>query len=607
MTLYIMRSTFTALLFFTFSYGVYAQEILMSTDNNIVLRNQKPPVIFCRAGALTLPFIDDFSYCQKNNYPNPQLWQSNQTFINSTYAVRPPTLGVATFDGLNEHGVPYDTSFANFNPRSADTLRSQAIDLSGYMASDSIYLSFYFQSQGLGDMPNNNDSLVLEFLHSNGSWSKQWGVNGQPYSEFKMVMIPIKTSDYFHDLFQFRFRNYASITGNNDHWNIDYVKLDVNRNSNDTLMNDIAIQQYSTGLLKNYSTMPWNQFKANANGEVAFSGKMFYRNNYGIAKNTTYSYKIEEVISSTVLGSQPLQSFNFNALTNDSSVVSTINPSSILSQSDALFKATYFCYATGSGDVLPANDTVVQFQHFNKYFAYDDGSAEKIYGVLGTGAKAALRFKANMPDTIQAIQVHFGRLQGNQTGLLFSFLIWKKLNPETIIYEQDFNKPIYVDSTNGFATYILDSGILVSDTFYIGWMQSQQDMIYVGFDRNTNSKQNLFYNIGAQWQNSMFDGSLMIRPMLGKREDFNVGILNQRSPNDITVFPNPANNYIYINSWNALSTAASYNIYTSNGILIKHGTLPQRSVNISELTAGLYFIEVRLAGGDNRFVKFIKE
>lgn len=603
----LMRYKIVCVLLLCIAIQTNAQEVLRNVEVNTLLQFSSPPQITSRGAALTLPFVDDFSYCQKSFYPNPQLWQSNQTYINCTYPVRPPTIGVATFDGLNQYGIPYDTLLSTFNPRPADTLRSLSIDLSGYTAADSLYLSFYFQAQGLGDAPNNNDSLILEFLRFNGSWSKRWGVNGQSFNEFKIVMIPIKASEFFHDLFQFRFRNYASVTGNNDHWHLDYVKLDANRNSVDTLMNDIAIQRYSTGILKNYAAMPWNQFKANASNEVSAVNKMYFRNNFGIAKNTSYSYKIEEVTSATTLATQALQSFNFDALQRDSATVQTINPASIISQNNALIKATYYCYATGTGDIVSANDTLTVYHRFGNYFAYDDGSAEKVYGILGTGAKGALRYKCNTPDTVQAVQIHFARLQGVQSSLLFSILVYKELNPETLLYQQDFNKPDYIDTVNGFATYILDSGIYVNDVFYIGWLQSQQDMIYMGFDRNTNAKQHLFYNIGSTWQNSLFDGSLMFRPIMGKRADLNIGIREIKKYDAISFFPNPASDYIMLDvSDDAAYINATYEVKSLSGSVIQYGILQHKKIDIRNLMSGMYLIQITRADGYRQILKMIK-
>ncbi|MFB0997575.1 MAG: hypothetical protein QMC28_02590, partial [Flavobacteriales bacterium] len=36
------------------------------------------------------------------------LWQDNFAFRNNDYGINPPTIGVVTFDGLNENGYPYN-------------------------------------------------------------------------------------------------------------------------------------------------------------------------------------------------------------------------------------------------------------------------------------------------------------------------------------------------------------------------------------------------------------------------------------------------------------------------------------------------------------------
>ena len=76
---------------------------------------------------LVLPFYDDFSYA--GPYPNPSLWLDQYVFVNNTKGVAPPTIGVATFDGLNQFGYPYDSTVVSSGntiapPHSSDTLTS---------------------------------------------------------------------------------------------------------------------------------------------------------------------------------------------------------------------------------------------------------------------------------------------------------------------------------------------------------------------------------------------------------------------------------------------------------------------------------------------------
>ena len=55
---------------------------------------------------LSLPFLDDFSH--GGPYPDTNFWIDNAAYINNTYPICPPTLGVATLDGVNNEGQPYN-------------------------------------------------------------------------------------------------------------------------------------------------------------------------------------------------------------------------------------------------------------------------------------------------------------------------------------------------------------------------------------------------------------------------------------------------------------------------------------------------------------------
>lgn len=119
---------------------------------------------------LRLPFADDFSY--DDIYPDASRWLDSNVYINAHYPVFPVDYGVATFDVTDKTGKIY--SYADIFPFVADYLTSYPIRLDSVFdevsgtawkttAADSIYLSFYYQSQGRGDAPLHYDSLALEF------------------------------------------------------------------------------------------------------------------------------------------------------------------------------------------------------------------------------------------------------------------------------------------------------------------------------------------------------------------------------------------------------------------------------------------------------------
>ena len=49
-------------------------------------------------------FRDDFS--SYAGWPHHELWVDRQAYINSTFGLNPYSIGVATFDGLDEKGYP---------------------------------------------------------------------------------------------------------------------------------------------------------------------------------------------------------------------------------------------------------------------------------------------------------------------------------------------------------------------------------------------------------------------------------------------------------------------------------------------------------------------
>ncbi len=99
---------------------------------------------------------------------------------------------------------------------------------------------FLYQAGGLGDSPELNDSLTLQFLApAENKWYSVWSAEGRYKSEFKPVIITVNQTRFLKKGFQFRFINYASLSpnqndpsmvGNCDIWNIDYVMIDKNRN-----------------------------------------------------------------------------------------------------------------------------------------------------------------------------------------------------------------------------------------------------------------------------------------------------------------------------------------------------------------------------------------
>lgn len=175
-----MRKAFFIILVLLFNW-TNAQEILTGLSENPAIKrsSERPAALFKassfdRPAPLLLPFFDDFK--QQSIYPDTSRWMDNHVFINNDFALFPPTWNVATFDAIDAYGNIYSNANSVFFK--ADYLTSKPIRLDSVFSpqpaalspADSVYLSFYYQPQGLANDPQVQDSLVLEFGYYTGNY-----------------------------------------------------------------------------------------------------------------------------------------------------------------------------------------------------------------------------------------------------------------------------------------------------------------------------------------------------------------------------------------------------------------------------------------------------
>ena len=147
--------------------------------------------------------------------------------------------------------------------------------------------------------------------------------------------------------------------------------------------------------------------------------------------------------------------------------------------------------------------------------------------------------------------MHFSNIDQDVSNLVFSFNVWDSIEiDQPLSFENQIgiieNKtPIYVDELNGFATFALDSPILVSDDFYIGWSQTDSRNLQIGFDMNSpKGRANMFTYTNSTWRASAINetGSPMIRAVLDPDFDFNVpsSIRDVYAFAELNIYPNPS-------------------------------------------------------------------
>jgi hypothetical protein len=626
-----------------------AQEYLSGLEYNatiIQLRRDaalNPKQMDSRAsGSTQLPFLDDFS--GSLYYPSPQLWQDSAAFINLDFAVEAPSTGIATLDAIDKYGAIYPEALSS--AFLADYLTSRPIRLDSLISpakrailrSDSLYISFYYQPQGKGTAPAKNDSLVLQF-HSpkevdtlitdidtliSPVWRNVWYSMGMSLDTFRVknnnrafrqVLIPIKDSAlYYRDGFQFRFHNYASLANNilpswqsnGDQWNIDDVYLNTGRSLHDTVLKDVAFAGRAPSMLKNYESMPYSQYRANFVNEMQDSLRMFIANLDTATYNISYHYNVTKDFGTPFYtydgGSYFILPFASNGYSDKQTFarpfVGFKYP--IGSQEKIVFKTVHYL-TTDPSLILKSNDTLRYTQIFSNYYAYDDGTAEAGYGLTPAGSKLAYGFKLNRDDSLRGVQMYINQSRTGGNLQYFTLTVWKDNygKPGQVVFEKSGVKAYFTDSLNKYQTISLDTILFVDEAhfpghiFYIGWKQTTDDNLNVGFDKYNDASVHTFYNTTGTWLQSTFKGALMIRPIVGLANP--VGISNHEAEkSSFEIYPNPAKDIVNFSIPESCKTAERNSylriiIRDMAGRTILNQEYSQQ-MDITQLSQGIYMV-----------------
>ena len=588
-------------------------------------RYEKGPWAVKTSDTLELPFLDDFA--KTKIYPDSTLWEDNLVFVNSQYALNPPTVGVATFDMLNEKGEIYeDASSAGFY---ADTLTSKPINTE-YPGDTTVVFSFWYQPQGVAaNAPETGDSLILEFYSPvTDKWYKMWSKAGESVTDFQPVFIRLD-SVFLAKGFRFRFYNIASIAdntmpswaSNGDFWNIDMVYLDKDRSLEDSVIHDIALTVPYDSPIKDYQSVPWKHFFTNSlivsqdDPDYNVTATVSYCDLGEDSANIGRYFTVKDLLKDSVV--YPLADLGSeNIFTGDCVDFTPFYQGNIFPQNgrdSGLFELKFYLkYDTTAGlrQLFRYNDTIVRIQKFYDYYAYDDGTAESGAGLYGVGtshAFLAYKFKVLKGDTLRGMKVFFNRTKTEANRKYFILTVWNDDNgqPGDIIYQQTGYRPEFLDSLNAFYTYVLDTSIYVdsASVFYIGWQKTTEDFLNVGFDKNHDESSNIFFNINGYWEESPLYGALMIRPIFSK-QPYTAAPHISFNEYDCKVYPNPATNVVYVSTTvrskvSVLNTQGQI-IFSSNNLSNTH------TIDLKNLSAGIYFIVTADDRGNKQIRKFVK-
>lgn len=522
---------------------------------------------------LSLPFWDDFSFSDMQ--PSDTLWESSGVTVNTGLGITPPSLGVASFDGVTASGFGYGGSASSEG--STDSLTSLPIDLSTLSVDSNVYISFFYQYAGNGDTPDPGDSIRLEFKTSDTTWVSVWPGSAQldTTGNFVQVIQKVNNAAYFHDAFQFQFTSFGRQSGPFDVWNIDYVYMNKNLSASDFFFPDRTISTPMVKIFNSYTAIPYDHFDPSL---IEYPVLNFYNLEAGTAASP-YSYKVGGVINyykDSVMSSVLFDTLSITA------VGQPLAPRQIQSlQLDPFLNSVTFDQSADSVEIkatlaIDAGDNVDDYDSaiyspmdfrvndttrasfiLSSYYAYDDGVAEAAAG-LSNGAGKSLAYQFDMvndtTDYIVAVDIYFPYINSEPAGKEIDLTIWSAIdvgkpspNNTTVIHRE--NAIVRRDPAfNAFIRYKLRSAVAVSDSFFIGYKQRAEGDLGIGLDKNTNSGNKMLFNLDGTWQqNTIVEGSLMLRPVFGIPPDDPETGLPEKLETRLKVYPNPSRGVYKIN------------------------------------------------------------
>ncbi len=584
-------------------------------------------------------FFDDFTTYGDNTFPVSTNWLDQNATITYNFADSVISYGVVTLDCFDSKGRVNGT--VGYQSPS-DTLTSKQIildDNSGY------YLTYFIEGGGNGDAPEAKDSLVLEVMAPKSQeWLRAWSTPGFQSNNFKQIFVQINDSLTVDSTFQFRFTNYISLSAkevqgnegalsNSDNWHIDYIQV---KKANDTTelkkLNDVALTKKPLSSLKEYSLIPYNHLQ-NASSYAREEIGIWYRtmfperaSNLDIGRshiflNTDYNDTLEvfglDGGVQTSVG--PVDTINVYDAFKFQYKTSTYS-----NQTSGTYQVkSYVTLTTENIDQYLWNDTVSRTEYYRDFYAYDDGGAEYGFGIAGEDAyntAFASEFEPyltyNTSDTLTGVYIYFNMTADLYTAdMEFQVAVWDyetsktgtntTYKPGDVIYYTDednlytpdttIEKSSTQNSTDAFMRIDFDEDVLISDRFYIGIIQYTDEFLNVGYDLSNDSKDKTWYFSDNSWTSiknlqSIPSGSLMIRPIFDHYE-YTSSVSNASSiTSEITLYPNPTQDVLNINT--DIEGSLKARIYNTTGQLVYDQDNIYESIDLNQLPHGLYIINL---------------
>jgi hypothetical protein len=120
------------------------------------------------------------------------------------------------------------------------------------------------------------------------------------------------------------------------------------------------------------------------------------------------------------------------------------------------------------------------------------------------------------------------------------------------------------------------------------------DKLDIGFDVNNNNQTKIFYDVGFGFTNTVYQGSLMMRPVFDECETDFVSVKEQaKEVNAVTLYPNPANDVVNIQA-NDLVEQVSVMDVSGKTVMNLNKV---NSFSVRDISKGIYLVRVKTKAG----------
>jgi len=548
----------------------------------------------------SIPFWDDFSQGL-----DTLKWKVEGASYTETIGIRPPSLGMVLFNGVDQNGRAYSQQVRDQGE--SDYLISKTFDLSTIPSTEksSLHISFYWQAGGNAELPDENDRISLQILDPQGVWLTIWSKNGGDdldRNTFAQEIIQIKP-EWQHQAFQFRFFSNGRQSGPFDSWLLDYVYLNTKRSQSNLSYTDRALTKPNAVRLDGFGAYPWELLSKNQTGKWTTLQNEFL-NLENRFRAMEYTISAKDSSGTVLLSINENTPFNPvpNALERRTFLSRTFTEIDLPSTpSDILFETKLttgdgILFEVNQGDTTRfssvdyrINDQVTTKFPIRDFFAYDHGSADYAAGINQRSGQLAVSYTTPEQIFLKGISIYFTNpIQANQA---IDLVVWSSLDQKPI-YSQETIIPAR-NPGEELVYFPLERPIQVTGEFFVGFTQFSNDFVYIGLDKINDQGDKIHYNVGGGWvQNKEVKGALMIRPHVAKSLEGG----NNALPETIyRLFPNPVTDELQIQG--EFSDLTVVDSFGREILLPREQTKQGEIVNFRGQRPGVYVVNLLTPSG----------